>query len=107
MRSPILSGVVDRVPPWFPATSGGSAALVGAAGLITRRRDNLDNRLVRLWLTDEGRTLQEPIEAERRLIEEEVTENERKRLLNALTKIYHSASDLLGVPIDDNDPAIS
>ncbi|WP_369141933.1 MarR family winged helix-turn-helix transcriptional regulator [Streptomyces sp. R44] len=72
------------------------------AGLITRRRDDRDNRLVRLWLTDEGRALQEPIEAERRSMEEKVTanltENERRHLLSALAKIHRSASDLLNAP---------
>ena len=81
------------------------------AGLITRRRDDRDNRLVRLWLTDAGRALQEPIEAERRLIEEKVTENlteiEREHLLTALTKIHQSASDLLGGPIEHVDDATS
>src|SRR3954452_17692431 len=36
------------------------------AGWITRRRDERDQRLVRLWLTAGGRALQEPIESERR-----------------------------------------
>ncbi|MFD8686022.1 MarR family winged helix-turn-helix transcriptional regulator [Streptomyces sp. NPDC059651] len=73
-------------------------------GLLTRRRDDRDNRLVRLWLTDAGRALQEPVEEERRLIEEKVTadltETEREHLLSALTKIHRSASELLGEPID-------
>jgi len=70
-----------------------------AAGLLTRRRDDRDNRLVRLWLTDAGRALQKPVEAERRLIEEKVTadltETEREFLLNALAKVHRSASELL------------
>ncbi|MEV0736182.1 MarR family winged helix-turn-helix transcriptional regulator [Streptomyces sp. NPDC050549] len=70
-----------------------------AAGLLTRRRDDRDNRLVRLWLTDAGRALREPVEAERRLIEERVTADltdaERAALLSALTKVHRSASDLL------------
>jgi DNA-binding MarR family transcriptional regulator len=69
------------------------------AGLLTRRRDDRDNRLVRLWLTDAGRALREPVEAERRLIEERVTADltatEREHLLRALTKIHRSASELL------------
>jgi len=70
-----------------------------AAGLLTRRRDDRDNRLVRLWLTDAGRALREPVEAERQLIEERVTADltdaERAALLSALTKVHRSASDLL------------
>ncbi|NJC69941.1 MarR family transcriptional regulator [Planosporangium thailandense] len=33
-------------------------------GLVTRRRDDRDGRLVRIYLTDRGRQLQEPIEVE-------------------------------------------
>jgi len=83
------------------------AGRMADTGLISRRRDDRDNRLVRLWLTEAGRALQEPVEAERRLIEQKVTENlteaEREHLMSALTKIYRSASDLLGGPVD---PAI-
>jgi MarR family transcriptional regulator, organic hydroperoxide resistance regulator len=74
------------------------ATRMTAAGLLTRRREDEDNRLVRLWLTDAGRALREPIEAERRLMEEKVTADlthaERKHLLSALAKIHRSASDL-------------
>lgn len=82
-----------------------------AAGLLTRRRDDRDNRLVRLWLTDAGRALQKPVEAERRLIEERVTadltETERKSLLNALAKVHRAASGLLSEPIDYSDSAVT
>ncbi|MFC0597726.1 MarR family winged helix-turn-helix transcriptional regulator [Streptomyces palmae] len=82
-----------------------------ATGLLTRRRDDRDNRLVRLWLTDTGRALQKPIEAERRLIEEKVTadltETERASLVNALAKVYRTASELLSEPIDHSDSAIT
>jgi DNA-binding MarR family transcriptional regulator len=75
-----------------------------AAGLITRKRDERDNRLVRLWLTDAGRALREPVERERRLIEEKITESltesEREVLLAAMGKIHRSASELLDGPID-------
>ncbi|MCX4766792.1 MarR family winged helix-turn-helix transcriptional regulator [Streptomyces sp. ME08-AFT2] len=81
------------------------------AGLLTRRRDDRDNRLVRLWLTDPGRALQKPVEAERRLIEEKVTadltETEREALLNALAKVHKAASELLSDPIDYGDSAIT
>ncbi|MEV4111622.1 MarR family winged helix-turn-helix transcriptional regulator [Nonomuraea sp. NPDC049695] len=87
------------------------AGRMAEAGLITRRRDDRDNRLVRLWLTDAGRALQEPIETERRLIEDKVTENltetERRHLMTALAKIYRSASDLLSAPIEHGDTATS
>nr|WSY52712.1 MarR family winged helix-turn-helix transcriptional regulator [Streptomyces sp. NBC_00886] len=80
-----------------------------AAGLLTRRRDDRDNRLVRLWLTDAGRALREPVEAERRLIEEKVTadltEAEHAALLSALTKVHRAASELLNEPVDYSDRA--
>jgi MarR family transcriptional regulator, organic hydroperoxide resistance regulator len=70
------------------------------AGLVTRRRDEHDNRLVRLWLTDAGRALQEPVESDRRLLEGKITagltDAERKHLMTALAKIHQSASELLG-----------
>ncbi len=75
------------------------ATRMATAGLLTRRRDDRDNRLVRLWLTDAGRALQGPVEAERRSMEEKVTvdltEAERAHLLSALAKIHRSASGLL------------
>jgi MarR family transcriptional regulator, organic hydroperoxide resistance regulator len=78
------------------------ATRMSAAGLLTRRRDERDNRLVRLWLTDEGRALREPVEEERRLLDRQVTADltatEREHLLRALAKIHRSASDLLDGP---------
>lgn len=74
------------------------------AGLIVRRRDEQDNRLVRLWLTEAGRALRRPVEAERRRIEEAVTENltaaEREHLMSALAKVHASAAALLGGAIE-------
>ena len=74
------------------------AARLAEAGLLVQRRDDQDNRLVRYWLTDAGRALQEPIEQERQLLEEKVTagltEREREQLLSALAKIHRSASEL-------------
>ncbi|MGZ2356793.1 MarR family winged helix-turn-helix transcriptional regulator [Streptomyces sp. 372A] len=83
-----------------------------AAGMLTRRRDDRDNRLVRLWLTDTGRALQKPVEAERRLIEEKVTagltRTEREALLNALAKVDRAARELLlSEPVDHSDSAIT
>jgi DNA-binding MarR family transcriptional regulator len=79
-----------------------AATRMSDAGLLTRRRDDRDNRLVGLWLTDAGRALQLPVEAERRLIEETVTadlsEGEREQLMSVLTRIQRSASGLLLPP---------
>ncbi|WP_433190623.1 MarR family winged helix-turn-helix transcriptional regulator [Actinoallomurus sp. CA-150999] len=81
------------------------ATRMATAGLLTRRRDDRDSRLVRLWLTEAGHALREPIEAERRLLEEKITadltETERRHLMSALAKIHRSANDLLeGAPTD-------
>jgi DNA-binding MarR family transcriptional regulator len=78
------------------------ATRMAAAGLLTRHRDDRDQRLVRLWLTDTGRALREPVEAERRFMEERITadltETEREHLMNALAKIHRSAGELLSAP---------
>jgi DNA-binding MarR family transcriptional regulator len=72
------------------------------AGWITRRPDERDNRLVRLWLTDAGRALREPVEAARRRLEDQVTadltEDERTALLSALAKVHDTATGLLADP---------
>lgn len=80
------------------------ATRMAAAGLLTRRRDDQDNRLVRLWLTDAGQALRGPVEAELRALEEEITADltpaEREHLLRALTKIRQSARERLREPVD-------
>jgi DNA-binding MarR family transcriptional regulator len=73
-----------------------------AAGLLVRRRDPQDNRLVRLWLTDKGRGLQGAVEANRTSLENLVTadlsEAERQCLITALDKIHRTATRLLQEP---------
>ena len=75
------------------------ATRMATAGLLTRARDDRDQRLVRLWLTDAGRALREPVEAERRLLEERVTAgltpDERRRLLSALAEVHRATAALL------------
>jgi DNA-binding MarR family transcriptional regulator len=75
------------------------ATRLADAGLIVRRDDDHDNRLVRLWLTDAGRALRAPVQRERRRIERAVTADlsdaERQHLMSALTKVHQSALDLL------------
>ena len=69
------------------------------AGLIARRQDAQDGRLVRLWLTEAGRALQEPVTRARQAVEDrltaELTAHEREVLVTALTKISRSADALL------------
>lgn len=71
-----------------------------AAGLLTRRRDTRDNRLVRLYLTDAGRALQEPVEQELRLLETQLTAGlggeETRELLALLTRVADNAQSLDG-----------
>jgi DNA-binding MarR family transcriptional regulator len=81
------------------------ATRLADAGLLVRRRDDQDNRLVRLWLTDAGRALRQPIETERRTLEGTITAaltaTERKHLMSALTKIHQAAVDLAAGSVDD------
>lgn len=74
------------------------ATRMTAAGLLTRRRDDPDNRLVRLYLTDAGRALRQPIEDELRRIEAHVTHGltkaERRALITALDKVADNALTL-------------
>jgi MarR family transcriptional regulator, organic hydroperoxide resistance regulator len=90
--------IAAKVNVSTPAVVKMSGRLIDA-GLITRRRDDRDNRLVRLWLTDAGRALRQPIESERHRLEERVTEDlteaERRILLSALSKIHRAATTLL------------
>ncbi len=78
------------------------ATRMTAAGLLTRRRDERDNRLVRLWLTEAGRALKEPVLAARQSLEDKVTagltEAERRRLLTMLAMIHQAAAEQLGEP---------
>jgi DNA-binding MarR family transcriptional regulator len=75
------------------------ATRMAEAGLLERRPDPHDNRLVRLWLTDDGRALREPIEAERQSLEDQLTAGltkaERAHLISALTKIQQAAVKVL------------
>jgi MarR family transcriptional regulator, organic hydroperoxide resistance regulator len=86
-----------------------AAARIAEAGLLVQRRDDRDSRLVRFWLTDAGRALREPVEAERRSLEDkltaDLTQPEREHLMSALAKIYRSACELLAEPAahDDSD----
>ncbi|MEV4760980.1 MarR family transcriptional regulator [Micromonospora sp. NPDC049559] len=68
-----------------------TATRMEAAGLLVRRRDPADGRLVRLHLTDKAREAQGPVEAARRRLAEHatatLTEDERRHLRSALEKI--------------------
>jgi DNA-binding MarR family transcriptional regulator len=76
-----------------------------AAGLLTRRRDDRDNRLVRLYLTDAGRALREPIEEEMHRLEQQLTAGltkaERRALTAGLQRVADNALALLSEPVAD------
>ncbi|MFG2053093.1 MarR family winged helix-turn-helix transcriptional regulator [Micromonospora sp. NPDC048930] len=73
-----------------------TATRMEAAGLLRRRPDPTDGRLVRLYLTAKARAAQQPIqEARRRLAERAtatLTEAERRHLASALEKIIEQMS---------------
>jgi MarR family transcriptional regulator, organic hydroperoxide resistance regulator len=74
------------------------ATRMEAAGLLTRRRDAKDARLVRLHLTDRARSLQGFIEEEIRRLEERATASltpeERRHLESALSKIVRNLEEI-------------
>jgi MarR family transcriptional regulator, organic hydroperoxide resistance regulator len=78
-----------------------------ASGLLTRRRDEHDARLVRLYLTDRGRSARAAIETERDNLAQRatatLTDTERRALVRALAKIVEEFSD---DPIEATDDAL-
>jgi DNA-binding MarR family transcriptional regulator len=68
-----------------------SASRMQAAGLLTRRRDQADRRLVRLYLTDRARGIRTEIERERDELERRatatLTRQELACVMTALAKI--------------------
>ena len=79
-----------------------SATRMEATGLVVRRRDEVDRRLVRLFLTDRGRSVQADIEAARDELERRatttLTDAERRHLVSALRKIIAEMAD--GIPME-------
>ncbi|GAA4263005.1 MarR family winged helix-turn-helix transcriptional regulator [Dactylosporangium darangshiense] len=83
------------------------ATRMASAGLLVRRRDLADNRLVRLFLTDSGRDLSDPLNGDLEDIEARLTaglsENERATLLALMDRVTANARALLAEwnePID-------
>ncbi len=74
-----------------------SATRMEATGLVARHRDEADRRLVRLYLTDRGRSVQTEIEAARDELDRRattaLTDPERRYLLSALRKIIVAMAD--------------
>jgi MarR family transcriptional regulator for hemolysin len=74
-----------------------SANRMATSGLLTRRGDNDDRRLVRLYLTKAGRAAQSGVERAREDLEHRamarLTATERRYLLSALRKLIDEFSD--------------
>jgi MarR family transcriptional regulator, organic hydroperoxide resistance regulator len=79
-----------------------TATRMEAAGLLVRRRDPADGRLVRLHLTAKARAARRPIEEARRRLAEHatatLTDDERRHLRSALEKIIQQMSDGTDTP---------
>ncbi len=75
------------------------------AGLVTRRRDDADNRLVRLYLTERGREVKKPMEEEFARLHGHllsgVTDEERRHFMSVLTKLLGNAESLGAGPGSD------
>jgi DNA-binding MarR family transcriptional regulator len=74
------------------------AARMEAAGLVTKRRDAKDARLVRVYLTDRARGLRGPLEEERRRLQERATANltpeERRHLEHGLATMISNLEEI-------------
>lgn len=85
------------------------ATRMSAHGLLTRRRDDVDNRLVRLYLTAKGRALEGPVTAElerlRHHLADDLTDQESRYFTAALEKILHNLGTLRAGPADYSDEA--
>jgi DNA-binding MarR family transcriptional regulator len=60
-----------------------------AVGLLVRRRDGRDNRLVRLYLTEAGRNLREPVEKELHNLELQLTAGLEPDEVATLIRLLH------------------
>ena len=82
-----------------------AAQRMEAAGLVARRRDDKDGRLVRIYLTQRGRSVVRPIEDDLRAIGERatvaLTAEQRHTLLAALDTVFHT---LQAEPHGDPEP---
>ena len=80
-----------------PATVSKVLSRMEGAGLVARRRDSVDARSSRVYLTDRGRSLREPTlraweEAEDRMLEGFAPE-ERAHFARMLSRIHENLSD--------------
>jgi DNA-binding MarR family transcriptional regulator len=69
------------------------ATRMANAGLLTRRRDHPDNRLVLLYLTEAGRAVRGAVEDEMARLEARVTDGLTEQELAALTTALRTVGD--------------
>ncbi len=78
------------------------ASRMQSVGLLIRRADEADARLVRLHLTERGRALREPLMADRRALEQRATagftSEQRDQFDAALSKLIENLVDVKPVP---------
>jgi DNA-binding MarR family transcriptional regulator len=81
-----------------------SATRMEATGLLARRRDEHDARLVRLYLTTHARSIRTAVETERDTLAQRatagLTATERRALVRALTKIVDEFAENAAGPPD-------
>lgn len=92
----LTPGEVARRLDLATPTVVNAATRMETAGLLTRRRDRGDARLVRLHLTDRARAVEGAVRQERDTLERRatatLTEEERRHLQSALAKIIAALS---------------
>jgi len=72
------------------------------AGLLVRRRDGRDSRLVRLYLTEAGRELREPVEKELHNLELQLTAGLEPNEVATLMRLLHHVVDNTLSIVDNN-----
>jgi DNA-binding MarR family transcriptional regulator len=78
---------------------------MAAAGLLTRRRDGRDNRLVRLYLTEAGRDLREPVEKELHALELQLTAGlEPDEVATFIRLLHHVVDNTLSLDCEPDAP---
>lgn len=81
------------------------ASRMEASGLIDRRRDERDRRLIRLYLTEKGRAVRKPLQREREQLRElataDLTLTERRALETGLAKMVRNLMSVERLDEDD------
>jgi len=78
---------------------------MAAAGLLVRRRDKRDSRLVRLYLTEAGQDLREPVEKELHNLELQLTAGLEPDEVTTLIRLLHRVvNNALSLDCDSSDP---